>query len=250
MRVAIISDIHANLEALRRVEAELGSVDAIWCLGDVVGYGPDPSECVDWVRHRCAVVLSGNHDWAAIGKLDPDQFNDAASAAALWTAKQLGAADRAYLESLASRAVENLDNRTVTLAHGSPRDPIWEYLSDPEVAAENFAEFSGVLCLVGHTHVPMAFALELAPDKGSAILRVEPPAYQAKRILAGARRIANVGSVGQPRDGDPSACCAFLDTTDWTLIWKRVRYDVGVTQRRMRSVGLPDVLWMRLAYGR
>jgi diadenosine tetraphosphatase ApaH/serine/threonine PP2A family protein phosphatase len=251
VRVAVVSDIHANLEALEAVAADFGSIDAVWSLGDVVGYGPDPVACLDWVRSHAREAIPGNHDWAAIGKeVKVSTFNPAAAEAATWTAAQLSPADVAYLDGLALTRVVGAGDGAVTLAHGSPRDPIWEYLTDPEDAYENFDQFAGDLCLVGHSHIPVAFTLAAPTPADPPRLRIEPARYDAPLDLEGARRIVNVGSVGQPRDGDPAARYAILDLDRRTLEWRRVPYEVAKTQEKIRRVGLPDILWMRLAYGR
>lgn len=251
MRVAVISDIHANYEALSAVVADFGAVDAIWSLGDVVGYGPDPVACLDWVRTHANVAIPGNHDWAAIGKeVNVADFNDAAAEATIWTAARLPPADRAYLDRLDLTQTIGSGERQVTLAHGSPRDPIWEYLIDSGDARENFAHFSGDLCLVGHSHIPVSFALGKPLPGRAPRFRSEAPGYDRPIDLVDARRIVNVGSVGQPRDGDSAARYAILDLDRWTLERRRVPYDYRPTQEKMRRVGLPDILWMRLAYGR
>lgn len=251
MRVAVISDIHANFEALLAVVADFGAIDAVWSLGDVVGYGPDPVACLDWVRTHANVAIPGNHDWAAIGKeVNLADFNDAAAEATVWTAAQLSPSDRAYLDRLDQITTIGAGEHAVTLAHGSPRDPIWEYLIDPRDAWENFAHFSGDLCLVGHSHIPASFALDKPSAGGEPRFRAEPPRYDRPLDLADARRIVNVGSVGQPRDGDPAARYGILDLDRWTLERRRVTYDYRRTQEKMRHVGLPEILWRRLAHGR
>ena len=158
MRYAILADIHANLAAFHAVLEDIqakGGVDQIWCLGDVVGYGPDPHECVQLLRqydHRC---VAGNHDWAAIGRIDTKSFNPEAAAAAQWTGQQLTPEDTTYLENLPL----TLSHNDFTLAHGSPRDPIWEYLLSTASAQDNFGHFATQFCLVGHSHMPLVFML-------------------------------------------------------------------------------------------
>ncbi|HUX87692.1 MAG TPA: metallophosphoesterase family protein [Chloroflexota bacterium] len=245
MRIAIVSDIHANLPAFDAVVADWGQIDALWCLGDVVGYGPDPVACVDRLRDLEAVCIAGNHDWAAIGRLDLAEFSGAAAEAVRWTARQLTPSARAYLEGLPDRHLEG----QFTLAHGSPRAPIWEYVLDRRSAEENFAAFSTATCFIGHTHRPIAYAMRSDPATGRPTVTVEPPVYREVAIDQG-RHLINVGSVGQPRDGDPTARYVILDTERQTYLRRRVVYDITDTQQRMRQSGLPDVLQYRLAVGR
>jgi len=244
MRVAVVADIHANFAAFQAVEAAWGLVDEVWCLGDVVGYGPEPNECVQHLREMTQVCVPGNHDWAALGRIDTDDFNPNAKAAAEWTASQLTPETRAWLEGLD----QTLRRDPFTIVHGSPREPIWEYLLDTAAAAANFDDFETPYCLIGHSHVPLMFAL--APDGRVA---GQPLAPEGPFALRGARRILNPGSVGQPRDGDPRASFATLEIGpdgDVSFELHRVEYDVAAVQKRMRQVGLPEPLALRLAHGR
>jgi diadenosine tetraphosphatase ApaH/serine/threonine PP2A family protein phosphatase len=241
MRYALISDIHANLAALTAVldHLDVKTVDEVWCLGDVVGYGPDPNECLERLRelpHRC---LAGNHDWAVLGKLDLEDFNPDARRACLWTREQLTPTSRAYLESLEERIVEG----DFTLAHGSPRHPIWEYIIYPSNAQVNFAHFDTPYCFVGHSHVPIIFR-----DRGSEI-DIRPIELGVPMPLGEERLIINPGSVGQPRDGDPRASYVLLDAEARTIEYRRVPYPIEETQRKMVQVGLPPRLIIRLSYG-
>jgi diadenosine tetraphosphatase ApaH/serine/threonine PP2A family protein phosphatase len=243
MRLLIISDIHANLTALEAVLAHAeGQWDEIWCLGDVIGYGPDPNACVALLRSYKHTSLSGNHDWAVLGKLDVNTFNHEARAAIEWTQAQLTEENRSYLDALpAMLAVSS----TLTLAHGSPRQPVWEYIVDPGTARANFAHFSTPFCLVGHTHVPAYFELGengvmVAAPRAGFPLQLDPERQ---------RLIINPGSVGQPRDDDPRAAYALLDLETWTWEHRRVPYDVSATQGRMREAGLPQRLIARLEFG-
>ncbi len=243
MRYAIIADIHANLAAFTAVMADVqrrGGAGELWCLGDVVGYGPDPHECIELLgqyRHRC---VAGNHDWAAIGRLDTAAFNPDAAFACLWTARQLGPEDRAYLESLPER----LEVADFTLVHGSPRGPIWEYLVTEEQAGENQAHFRTRFCLVGHSHVPLVF--ELVADGTWVGRRLEG----GEALVLGERRLmVNPGGVGQPRDGDPRAAYAIYDDETGMVSVYRVQYDIEATQVRMAACGLPPHLINRLSYG-
>lgn len=244
MRVAVVADIHANLTAFQAVKAAWGEVDEVWCLGDLVGYGPDPNGCVDELLEMKHVCVPGNHDWAALGRIDVSDFNPAARAAAEWTSDQLTAEARAYLESLD----QPLDQGAFTLVHGSPRQPIWEYLLDATSARENFDDFATPYCLIGHSHVPLMFAM--GPDGRVGGQQLTP---QGAFPLRGARRILNPGSVGQPRDGDPRASFAVIEMDDEgeaTFDLRRVEYDIGAVQARMRQAGLPEPLALRLAVGR
>jgi len=242
MRFAILADIHSNLAAFEAVLGDAdgrGGFDMIWCLGDVVGYGPDPSECIKRLRQFEHVCIAGNHDWAAIGKMDTSEFNPVAAAAANWTAEQLSAADRDYLLNLPLTLCEN----GFTLAHGSPREPIWEYLLSTEAAQDNFAYFETAYCLVGHSHIPLIF--ELVANK--AVYR---EFTEANLKLKEKRMIINPGGVGQPRDGDPRASYALYDTGAQTVQNFRVEYDIPATQKKMAEQGLPTPLILRLSVGR
>ena len=241
MRVLVISDIHANLLAFETVmEDARGQWDIIWCLGDLVGYGPKPNECVALLRQHEHISLSGNHDWAALGKLDINDFNDEAQTATLWTMDVMTEETRTFLDALpAKRIIDKF-----TLAHGSPRSPVWEYIMDYETALENFSHFDTSYCLVGHTHVPV-----LLVEQGPNEIAVFNPTYQETIYLEDTRTIINPGSVGQPRDSDPRAAYAILDTEDLTWEFYRVEYPVEKTQKLIRDAGLPEHLATRLAYG-
>ena len=243
MRVAIISDIHSNLTALEAVleDAEGRGVDDFWCLGDIVGYGPDPCECLAIVRERAGLCLSGNHDLGAIGKLDLEDFNSYAAAANRWTGEVLAQEEKLFLEGLPTR----LDRQDVTLAHGSPRDPVWEYVLSIPAALASFEHFEAPLCLVGHSHMPFISA---EPGPGALCDLFRFPEDTGVKIGEG-RFIANPGSVGQPRDGDPRASYLVYDVEDAALHRHRVAYDIKATQKRMRRAGLPGYLIDRLSRG-
>lgn len=241
MQILVLSDIHANLAALDQVLDEARSFDGIWCLGDVVGYGPDPNGCVARLRElQPEYWLAGNHDWAALGKLDIADFNPMARLAALWTREQLTPENFAYLAALPAQVKAS---ETFTLAHGSPRHPIWEYVLDASTASANFAHFETPYCLVGHTHVPAIYRQYNG--------RVEMPAYTLGEPfkLRNGRLIVNPGGVGQPRDGDPRASYILLDTDALTVTYNRVEYPIQETQARMSEAGLPSRLITRLNYG-
>ncbi len=242
MRILILSDIHANLVALNAVIADAGSFERLWCLGDVVGYGPAPNECIERLRSYDLLCLAGNHDWAAISRLDLGYFNREARTAIVWTRLALMPESKAFLESLPSLTEES----GYTLAHGSPSQPIEEYLLDPLAAEQNFNVFRTRACLVGHTHWPGAFFRAEGLER--LCIQIAPHWNQPIKLSTG-RWIINPGSVGQPRDGDPDACYALLnmETNEWSF--RRVRYPVEETQARMRQFKLPDRLIERLSVG-
>jgi len=240
MRLLIISDIHANLAAFEAVlEDAKGEWDQIWCLGDVIGYGPAPNECLALLREHDHITLTGNHDWAVLDKLDIDSFNHEARAAIHWTQERITEETRAYLAEKPPKLVKE----PFTLAHASPRQPVWEYIMDQGTALVNFDYFDTAYCLVGHTHSPVIFE-EVDTVRASVHL----PMYGEAMPLNG-RLIINPGSVGQPRDSDPRAAYALLDTEKMTWEQRRVNYPIHVTQEKMRKEGLPYRLIARLEYG-
>lgn len=245
MRTLILSDIHANWVALEAVlEDTRGRWERLWFLGDLIGYGPNPNECVERLRELDpAIALSGNHDWAVLGKLDTEEFNDDARWAVNWTRKTLTTENRAYLDGLPPLSVAP----PFTLAHASPRHPVWEYILDLQTALENFAYFDTPACLVGHSHIPAIFLL----DEESATLELNLPADgDIIDMTPGRERlIINPGSVGQPRDGDPRAAYALFDDETHTWEMHRVPYDIAETQRRMKGYRMPSRLIERLDYG-
>jgi len=239
MSVLVIADVHANLAALDAVLAEAGAFDDCWCLGDTVGYGPDPGGCIKRLLEHAAVSVSGNHDLAAVGNISLNDFNPQAAVSALWTQVQLTEEQATYLRERPDSAVMG----DCYLVHGSPRLPIWEYLFDVTVAKCSFDYFDTPYCLVGHTHRPAVF--ELA--RGHC---VKLDFRDGELIELDDRRlILNPGSVGQPRDGDPRASYSIYDIEAATLSLHRVEYDIQLTQSRMRAAGLPEVLARRLSYG-
>ncbi len=242
MRVLVISDVHANQVALEAVLSAAPSFDAIWNIGDTVGYGPRPSECLDLMTDRgAAPVLVGNHDLACIGDLDLADFNPVAQIASRWTSSQLTAEHRTYLKKLP--AMTTVDG--YTLAHGSPRAPIWEYVTNAAIATDNFACLDSDVCVIGHTHIAMYASLRA----GQATAEIHRLRDGETLDLLQARYIVNPGSVGQPRDRDPRAAYAMLDTDQGTLTAHRIEYDIRATQRQMALADLPEVLIDRLAWG-
>src|SRR3990172_7681739 len=244
MRVAIVSDIHSNLPAFEAVllHAESGGrVEALWCLGDIVGYGPPPNECIAQLRRYEHRAVAGNHDLAACGRMWTEEFNEAAARAVDWTAEQLSHASRAYLEELPMVVSEG----DFTLVHGSLRWPEWEYLLSSEQAQAHLELQQTPYGLVGHSHLPFV----CREQKGSPpTLR---PATDGERVELGDQRlILNPGGVGQPRDGDPRAAYALYDGDARVVTYHRVEYDIAVTQQAMEAAGLPRWLIERLSYGR
>jgi predicted phosphodiesterase len=242
VRVAVLSDIHGNLHAL---DAVLESVaadtpDAVWCLGDLVGYGPRPNRCCTLVAERADICLIGNHDLGVLGRLDLDDFSYDAAASARWTAEVLADAPRHFLESLEPQG----EAEGVALYHASARDPVWEYVLTPFAALASFAASEARILLVGHSHVALAFGLAeqrlettIAPD-GTRL-----------DVSGEGRWILNPGSVGQPRDGDPRAAYLLLDLEAGRAEYRRVDYPVERTQAEIRERGLPEPLAERLAQG-
>jgi len=241
MRVAVVSDVHANVHAL---EAVLAAIDAdppdeIWCLGDLVGYGARPNECCELIEARADVCLGGNHDLAVRGTIDLEEFSGDAAAAATWTRGVLSEPARAYLDTLEPKG----EREGVALFHGSPRDPVWEYVLSDEAAVAALVLSEAALTLVGHSHVALQVSLnDRALDGGLA--------GDGTVLDLGTRRwLLNPGSVGQPRDGDPRAAYLVLDLDVQRAAFHRVDYDIAATQAEIRAAALPETLAERLATG-
>ncbi|MFH1006357.1 MAG: metallophosphoesterase family protein [Candidatus Latescibacterota bacterium] len=240
MRYGVISDIHGNLEALNAVLGCL-SRERIYryvCIGDLVGYGANPNECVALVRELSDWVIAGNHDWVSVGLTDSNTFNSDARKAALWTARALTEEHRNYLIGL---PLYRRDGQAL-FVHATPEDPDrWRYIPSPGEAAKHLAQLGPPVCFIGHSHRPMVFALN---DKEQVlVLRT------GFRIKTDWKYLINVGSVGQPRDGDPRASYAVYDTEDASVRIARVAYDIERAQQKIRAAGLPAVEAQRLAYG-
>jgi len=291
VRYAIISDIHGNYEALQAV---LDDIDAtsetdgvpctgIWCLGDVVGYGPDPSACVRTVREVCELSVAGNHDWGASGLVDLKEFSDLARESLIWTSHQLQQDEKEYLNTRPDRNSVPIPE-DCTLVHGSPVVPLWEYLLTPEAAALSFLSFPTRFCVVGHTHLPTIFMQEAtrytkpklpvlaarerqvmefgSEEEGIVATTIEmealtelPPCYPIRDFPQSwwwppedFRAIINPGSVGQPRDGDARAAYLIYDT-DRGFLFRRVTYWIEQTIAKMRAEGFPEILIDRLKQG-
>ena len=242
MRTLLVSDIHSNLEALEAVlrHAERnGGFDRVWCLGDMVGYGPDPSACLRRLREFDLVAVAGNHDFAAAGVIDAADFNGAAFTAIRWTAGQIDHEDSSYLAGLPQVSVQP----PFTLVHGSLRAPVAEYLTHPSQAVVTLNLLTTDYCLVGHSHFPF-----ICRENGGMPLFLPMPESQAVH-LDGERCIINPGSVGQPRDRDTRASYVVFDDGAHAIEHHRVEYDRAATQAKMREAGLPEYLIDRLDHG-
>jgi predicted phosphodiesterase len=240
MLFAVISDVHANLEALNEVLKDIKErkVKNIFFIGDAVGYGPNPNECVALLNKACKVLLAGNHDWAVTGLTEIESFNPYAKAAIRWTDEVLTEESRRSIEGF--KLIKNLQKEGILLVHSTPWETEeWHYLLSYEDAERCFRDYRQWICFVAHSHMP--FILERLPSG-------KMQKYKDKAILGKENRyVVNAGSVGQPRDRDPRACYALMDGESVELI--RVEYPIEETQRKMREAGLPKSLIERLAYG-
>jgi len=219
-------------------EVDREEPDELWCLGDLVGYGPRPNPCCAAVERRAALCLAGNHDLGVLGTIDLAEFAGDAAVAARWTRGVLAEGSRSFLDSLGSAGARD----GVELFHASPRDPVWEYVLSGEAARAAFERTEAPLVLVGHSHVPLAITLDEVLGGGLA-----PGGTEVE--LGGGRRLLNPGSVGQPRDGDPRAAWLLLDYATGVASFRRVEYPVERTQEEIRGRRLPDALAQRLAHG-
>ena len=248
MRVLVVSDIHANLVALDAVvrDAETGgAIDAVWSLGDNVGYGPQPSECLARLRELNATIIAGNHDRAATGAMGVEEFNADAAAAAVWTRDNLPEEDQAFLDALPE---VTKPEDSFTIVHGTLKHPVWEYLYSYEAAQGHLELQETAFSCVGHTHMPMLVEEDAAAPKGCELYRLDDGAVVD--LTDDKRLIVNPGSVGQPRDGDPRASYAIYDDGSQTFTIKRVEYEIGEVQKMMSDADLPSWLIERLAEGR
>ena len=242
MRILVISDIHANYTALEAVLKDAGAVDETWCLGDMVGYGPDPNAVVEEIRDIPNLTcILGNHDMAAIGKIPLEAFNGDARRALEYHEKVLSASNMDFLRALP----HNLKVRgEVSLVHGSPRDSVWEYILNTLSARLNFDHFTTPWCFVGHSHLQCMFQLDVNTDRVSL-----SQIRAGEHVLLRPRAILNPGSVGQPRDRDPRAAYAIYHTD--THVWepRRAAYNIPEVQARIREAGLPEKQAIRIAEG-
>jgi len=242
MRVLIISDIHANYTALEAVLKDAGPADETWCLGDLVGYGPDPNAVVEEVHDIPNLTcILGNHDMATIGKMPLEAFNGEARRSLAYHQQVLSASNMSYMRSLSANIQVHGE---ATIAHGSPRDPLWEYIINGLTARMNFDHFETPWCFVGHTHIQSIFALNEQTDRVT-IDQTKPD----QTINLHPKLILNPGSVGQPRDRDPRAAYAIYDTEARTWTPRRVKYNITEVQDRIRAAGLPEKHALRIAEG-
>jgi predicted phosphodiesterase len=242
VRLAIVSDIHANLPAFEAVldSCEQAEVEETWCLGDVVGYGAQPDECALLARERCEVCLVGNHDLAVLGELEVSAFSPAAAAAVQWTQANSSPETFEFMRALSPSD----ESREVGLYHASPRDPVWEYVLWMDQARECIEVQSGRVSLIGHSHVALYFVA-----LGSDSVRGSHAEGDTRLDLSEDRWLVNPGSVGQPRDGDPRAAWLELDTEAWTATYHRVEYDVDRAAEAIAAAELPSQLAQRLYIG-
>jgi predicted phosphodiesterase len=242
VKVAIISDIHGNLQALEAVLGAIGasSAEEIWCLGDLVGYGANPNECVALVREHASLCLAGNHDLAVIDAIPISDFSPLAAAAIRWTRSMISEQSRAYLASL----LPSGRNGEVGLFHASPRDAVWEYVLSPALAELCMDVQPTRLSLIGHSHIALSFS---RLDGAGAAGRPRP-AGSTLAVEAG-EWLLNPGSVGQPRDGDPRAAWMLIDTERWHVSFERAAYEIAPAAGAIRAAGLPEALADRLELG-
>jgi diadenosine tetraphosphatase ApaH/serine/threonine PP2A family protein phosphatase len=246
LRVAVLSDVHANRPALETVLGSIAEagVEELWCLGDMVGYGADPDDCTALIRERCDVCLLGNHDLAVLGKLDVSTFSDAAAAAVEWTQANVSPETIEFLgglEPAGSRA-------EVGLYHASPRDPVWEYVLSIDQAEAALDAQPERVCLIGHSHIALFFTRPA--DVKPAFTQGSQAGDGAVLELGSGEWLLNPGSVGQPRDADPRASWLELDTEEWTARFHRVPYDISTAAEAIVAAGLPNSLAERLHAGR
>lgn len=242
MKVAIVSDIHGNRHAFEAVLEAVAAGDAaeLWCLGDLVGYGGDPGACVELAREHAAVCLAGNHDLAAVGEVPLEDFSRGASLSVQWTREVLSPRNLSFLASLRPQGQEG----PVGLYHGSPRDPVWEYVMSTLLAELCLDRQTQRVGLIGHSHVASSF-MRLDGELATGGPRREG----VELDIAHGEWLLNPGSVGQPRDGDPRAAWLLLDLTEWTASYRRTPYNVAGAAAAIRAARLPDSLAERLEYG-
>jgi predicted phosphodiesterase len=242
MKVAVVSDIHANRQAFEAVLEAVADSDAseLWCLGDLVGYGADPNACVELARRHTAVCLAGNHDMAVVGEAPLDDFSRGASIAVQWTREVIAPANLEFLGGLQPQGQEG----TIGLYHASPRDPAWEYVLSALLAELCLDAQPYRICLIGHSHVALSFVRHAGqPATG------EPCREGTELDASNGEWLLNPGSVGQPRDGDPRAAWLLLDLDDHSASYRRTRYDVAGAAAAIKTARLPNSLAERLEYG-
>jgi predicted phosphodiesterase len=242
MRIALLSDVHGNLPAFEAVLADVDAegVEEVWCLGDLVGYGAQPDECVELARRRCDLCLAGNHDMVVTGAIDIADFSSSAARAAEWTRDHIGAESLQFLTELSPRD----DGRVIGLYHASPRDPVWEYVLSAWQAEECMDAMEPRVGAVGHSHVALWFHRH-----GSGELDGAMAEGGMECDLGDGEWLINPGGVGQPRDGDPRAAWLLLDTEAWSARWRRVEYPIERAASAIEAAGLPALLAQRLYLG-
>lgn len=243
MRILIVSDIHANFTAFESVLKDAGSFDQVWCLGDIVGYGPEPNECVNRLREFDPICVAGNHDLAVIGKAALWDFTQDAQEVLFWTRQQMTTFNLDWLMTLPKAPLVTENN--ITLVHGSPRDPVWGYITDGEEAKNSLNLITTPICFMGHTHIPIIYR---KPWDDYRMLE-EWPRVNSDLSLTLDQMFINPGSVGQPRDEDPRAAYVMIDTDSMTFTFRRAQYDVAATQKLMRNYKFPNRLIRRLRFG-
>jgi predicted phosphodiesterase len=242
MRILVMSDIHANYTALLAVLKDAGAVDETWCLGDLVGYGPDPNAVVEEIQDiKNLTCLMGNHDVGVIGRMSLETFNGEAKRSLMHHEKVLTASNMDFIRSLPSKTKTRGE---ATIAHGSPRDPLWEYILNTLTARLNFDHFETPWCFVGHSHIQSIFVKDEKSDRVT-VEQTKPDVT----ISLHPKLILNPGSVGQPRDRDPRAAYAIYDTEARTWTPKRVEYNIAEVQQRIREAGLPEKHAVRIGEG-
>jgi predicted phosphodiesterase len=242
MLIALLSDVHGNLPAFEAVLADVDASgpDQIWCLGDLVGYGAQPDDCVELARRRCDLCLAGNHDLVVMGDIDIGDFSSSAAAAALWTREHIGKEALAFLRGLCPTE----SGRAIGLYHASPRDPVWEYVLSTWQADECMDLMDARVSAVGHSHVALWFR-----RSGEGQVEGRPADGGLELDLGEGEWLINPGGVGQPRDGDPRAAWLLLDTVEWSAQWRRVEYPIDEAARAIEQAGLPRALAERLYTG-
>lgn len=243
MKYAIISDIHSNYEAFVSVIEEIKNekVDKIFCCGDIVGYGPNPNECVDMIKHHSIISVLGNHDVAVLDKVDLSWFNKDARDAIVINKKLLSFENFKFLDKLSTSFMEN----DFLFVHGSPRDNIYEYLLDLNSLKINVKFMKQKVCFCGHTHCPFIYSFDTETEKGEVFYSDEV----VFEIEKSKKYIINVGSVGQPRDQDSRACYVIFDLKESTIKFNRVKYNINLTQKKMFLLNMPEFLITRLDFG-
>lgn len=246
MKYGIISDIHGNLPALEAVLSQLKKeVDVFLCLGDIVGYGAQPNDCCELVRELKPIIVAGNHDWGAVGKIPLDHFNPYAEEALIWTQDKLTSENREFLSSLP----KTHESPIFTLVHGSLLNPLEEYLMSSSQARDTAFLLTSKILFFGHTHIPTIFFFSQDVEQPLWISDFPPRARNRIPLRDDFRYLINPGSVGQPRDGDPRACAAVFDSEKMELMILRYEYPIDEAQRRILSAGLPPILAKRLSFG-